>query len=106
MTMLALSSGCGLTAASVTQLTDETLPPKPDDCPMKVWMTTWPAADSYDEIAAIEVSGQASSLDDRIQRLKAEACKVGADGLIITLKSAGELTNKMQAVAIVERSPP
>ena len=100
----------GCATASVTKLSEKTYPPKPDNCEMRV-LTQPPTDKKYDELGIVSgVSGQAwwqgKDLDSMLPDMKTEACKLGADTLVIKNVEAGGMAwiqntqGKASAVAI------
>lgn len=107
---IAVASLMGCATANVTKLSSNTYPPKPENCEIKVF-TQPPTDKKYEELGLVAgVSGQTwwqgKGLDSMLPEMKAQACKLGADALVIKNVEAGGVAwiqstqGKASAVAI------
>jgi hypothetical protein len=108
--LVAIMCLMGCAAANVTKISENAYPPKPEDCEMKV-LTQPPTDQKYEELGIVSgVTGQAwwqgKDLDSMLPGMKAEACKLGADALVLKNVEAGGVAwiqstqGKASAVAI------
>lgn len=86
----AILSGCA--GAEITQLSDRQLPSRPDDCNIQVFATD--PKQEFEEIAIVTAKGgqtifEGSDMDTMLPLMKTEACRVGADGLILKNAAGG-----------------
>ena len=76
-------SGCAV-STSVTRSSTKTFEAKPPSCNVEFFRTQRPA-EAYDEIGAIHLAGAVMhSAEDAQEALRAKACELGADAVVIT----------------------
>ena len=86
LALCALLLGCGPTSASVR--TGPTLPAKPPECEVRVFLEQRPS-EPYEELGQVEAEGT-SNFAELIPLLKKEACALGADALVGLRSATGE----------------
>jgi hypothetical protein len=94
LSALLLISACSTTTNS-TLLTEKKYAPKKDDCAIKVYSSN-PTDVKFEEIAILTARSQEFSSNTTLERilphLKEEACKIGADGIVIKNAVDGSYT--------------
>ena len=93
--------GCVQVVTKVTPLSANHYPEKPSDSALPV-LSQFPTDRKYEEICIIESKKYIGSLNDMLPTIRAEACKVGADAIVVksSSTSAGETWAQAHVVAI------
>ena len=91
---LALTLGA-CAGASVTRLTDKTYPAKSENCKIKVFAAD--PKEPFEQVGLITAKGgqtifEGSDMDTMLPLMKKEACKLGADALVIKNVAEGGMT--------------
>ena len=89
--LLAIAQGCATT--QVAHLGEKTYPSKSENCKMPI-LTEAPKDRKYEEVCLINGRGgqsvfESKDVEDLLPELKSEACKCGADAVILKNSKAG-----------------
>ena len=90
--LLLLGLGCGPVTTTVTPLVQPPLPARPENCEIQI-LTQAPTDRKYQELAILNTvtyGAQPKDLNAMLPSIKAAACALGADAVIIKSVSVGE----------------
>ena len=93
--------GCASVFTTVTPLSTTRYPERPKDCDIKV-LTQMPTDNKYEEIAMINAEGNVA-IDGMLPELKAKACGLGADAIVIKNSTMPNTKEASQAYVVAIR---
>jgi len=74
--------GCNPVRTDLTPLSQGEFTRKPRNCDIQV-LTQMPSDRKYEEISIINASGNVRSLNEMLPKIKAKACEIGADAIVV-----------------------